>query len=158
MKDGYVVIEQTNEFIKLGYSFLKAKGFINDCGEYIPISMGDICVYLHVKQKVEYFAIEKKGEYFATQEMIARDIGLSLSSVKKSLKKFIDNGIIVCYKKKWRNYENWRYVNVKELLLYGEIPSQKGSNGRVQSVQYEDSRDEQRGHVVTPLDEIDPPF
>lgn len=155
---GYCILEKSSEFLKFRYDFLRAKGFVSQDGEYVSLSVYDVFVYLYVKQKIEYFAKEKGGEYFATQEQIANECGVSLSTVKRALKKFVDGGVLTCYKKKWRNYENWRYVDMKELTLYGEGVESHKETPTKHTDEHTDKEHPSFTDWLDNFDGIDPPY
>ena len=110
-------------FIMMEYELLEAKGFVDyrkDKPEerFVNLIANDKILYSYIKARVKYFVDEKGGEYFDTQEAIAEALNMDVKSARKSLSKFIEAGILVCEKKKFKNFLNWRYSKVKDLVLW----------------------------------------
>lgn len=110
-------------FIMMEYELLEAKGFV-DYGKdkpeerFVNLIANDKILYSYIKARVKYFVDEKGGEYFDTQEAIAEALNMDVKSARKSLSKFIEAGILVCEKKKFKNFLNWRYSKVNNLVLW----------------------------------------
>lgn len=116
-------------FIMMEYELLEAKGFVDYTKDkpeekFVNLIANDKILYAYIRARVKYFVEEKGGEYFDTQEAIADALNMDVKSARKSLSKFIKAGIIVCEKKKFRNFLNWRYSKVKDLVLW-----KKGEKG-----------------------------
>lgn len=110
-------------FIMIEYELLEAKGFVDyrkDKPEerFVNLIANDKILYSYIKARVKYFVDEKGGEYFDTQEAIAEALNMDVKSARKSLSKFIEAGILVCEKKKFKNFLNWRYSKVNDLVLW----------------------------------------
>ena len=151
------------------YELLEARGFVDYTKDkpeerFVSLIANDKLLYAYIRARVKYFVDEKGGEYFDTQEAIADALNMDVKSARKSLSKFIEAGILVCEKKKFRNFLNWRYSKVKDLVLW-----KKGEKGEPVLVEgrtvktplqpkqnYVPSKPQQ--HVPDWLDDIDEPF
>lgn len=77
-----------------------------------------------MKSRHSFFVVEKKGEYYDTQDEIAKALHIDRKTVQRRVKILMDNGIVVGKKVKSRNYLNWQYRQVKNLKLW--ILDEKG--------------------------------
>lgn len=114
-------------YIMVDYDLLKADGFFNKNHDAKSIAThsttptltpNDKIVYSYIRARLKFFVDEKKGEYYDTQESIAEALAMNISSSRKSLNKFIDCGILIASKEKFRNYSNYRYKSILELDLW----------------------------------------
>jgi hypothetical protein len=112
-------------FVMIEYELLEARGFVNQfTGEFVTLIANDKLLYAYIKARLKYFVDERKGEYFDTQEAMADALSMDVKSARKSLQKFIEAGVLVCKKEVFRNYKNWRYSKVHDLVLW-----KKGKDG-----------------------------
>ena len=103
----------------MDYDLSSASGFVSkETGEYIKLVPNDKFVYAYIRARIKFFVQEKKGEYYDTQEAIAEALNMDVKSARTCLNKFIAHGIITAEKKKFRNFSNWRYSEVKDLVLW----------------------------------------
>lgn len=106
-------------YYAMDYDLSSASGFVSkETGEYIKLVPNDKFVYAYVRARIKFFVQEKKGEYYDTQEAIAEALNMDVKSARTCLNKFIAHGIITAEKKKFRNFSNWRYSEVKDLVLW----------------------------------------
>jgi len=103
--------------LTIEFPLLRARGFLNSKGKEIPLTTKDILLYSYLKEKVNALSENNDVGYYESQEDIAESLGMSLSSAKKSLKKFVDNDIILCYKQQRHNWLEFRYSVVRPLTL-----------------------------------------
>ena len=85
-------------FIKLYSSLLKAVKVKDNTGNIcVPLSLTDKVLWMYMLSK--YLSFKSSGLlYFETQEVIARNTGLSLRSVKSSIQKIKDLSVVECKK------------------------------------------------------------
>ena len=156
-------------FIMMEYELLEAKGFVDYTKDkpeerFVNLIANDKIVYAYIRARVKYFVDEKGGEYFDTQEAIADALNMDVKSARKSLSKFIEAGILVCEKKKFRNFLNWRYSKVKDLVLWKK--GEKGKPVLMEGRTVKTSLQSKEKHVTSKpqqpvpdwLDDIDEPF
>ena len=106
-------------YYAMDYDLSSASGFVSkETGEYVKLVPNDKFVYAYVRARVKFFVDEKKGAYYDTQESIAEALNMDVKSARNCLNKFINHGIITAKKEKFRNFSNWRYSEVKEMLLW----------------------------------------
>ena len=106
-------------YYAMDYDLSSAAGFVSkETGEYIKLVPNDKFVYAYIRARIKFFVQEKKGEYYDTQEAIAEALNMDVKSARTCLNKFIAHGIITAEKKKFRNFSNWRYSEVKDLVLW----------------------------------------
>lgn len=106
-------------YYAMDYDLSSASGFVSkETGEYIKLVPNDKFVYAYIRARIKFFVQEKKGEYYDTQEAIAEALNMDVKSARTCLNKFIAHGIITAEKKKFRNFSNWRYSEVKDLVLW----------------------------------------
>ena len=106
-------------YYAMDYDLSSASGFVSkETGEYIKLVPNDKFVYAYIRARIKFFVQEKKGEYYDTQEAIAEALNMDVKSARTCLNKFIAHGIITAEKKKFRNFSNWRYSEVKGLVLW----------------------------------------
>ena len=106
-------------YYAMDYDLSSASGFVSkETGEYIKLVPNDKFVYAYIRARIKFFVQEKKGEYYDTQEAIAEALNMDVKSARTCLNKFITHGIITAEKKKFRNFSNWRYSEVKDLVLW----------------------------------------
>lgn len=106
-------------YYAMDYDLSSASGFVSkETGEYIKLVPNDKFIYAYVRARIKFFVQEKKGEYYDTQEAIAEALNMDVKSARTCLNKFIAHGIITAEKKKFRNFSNWRYSEVKDLVLW----------------------------------------
>lgn len=106
-------------YYAMDYDLSSAAGFVSkETGEYVKLVPNDKFVYAYVRARVKFFVEEKKGAYYDTQEAIAEALNMDVKSARNCLNKFIKHGIITAKKDKFRNFSNWRYSEVKEMLLW----------------------------------------
>lgn len=103
--------------LTIEFPLLRARGFLNSKGKEIPLTTKDILLYSYLKERVESLSQNNIEGYYESQEDIASSLGLSLSSIRRSLKKFVDNDIILCYKQQRHNWLEFRYSVVRPLTL-----------------------------------------
>ena len=106
-------------YYAMDYDLSSASGFVSkETGEYIKLVPNDKFVYAYIRARIKFFVQEKNGEYYDTQEAIAEALNMDVKSARTCLNKFIAHGIITAEKKKFRNFSNWRYSEVKDLVLW----------------------------------------
>lgn len=106
-------------YYTMDYDLSAASGFVSkETGEYIKLVPNDKFVYAYVRARVKFFVDQKKGAYYDTQEAIAEALNMDVKSARNCLNKFIKHGVITAKKEKFRNFSNWRYSDVKEMLLW----------------------------------------
>ena len=106
-------------YYAMDYDLSRSSGFVSKkTGEYIKLVPNDKFVYAYIRARIKFFVQEKKGEYYDTQEAIAEALNMDVKSARTCLNKFIAHGIITAEKKKFRNFSNWRYSEVKDLVLW----------------------------------------
>lgn len=106
-------------YYAMDYDLSSASGFVSkETGEYVRLVPNDKFVYAYVRARVKFFVEEKKGAYYDTQEAIAEALNMDVKSARNCLNKFIKHGIITAKKEKFRNFSNWRYSEVKEMVLW----------------------------------------
>ena len=106
-------------YITVDYDLLKADGFVNkETGEFVKLIANDKLLYSYLKARIKYFVIERRGEYYDTQESIANACGMNVTSARKGLAKFRDNGILEAKLQPFKNYNNWRYSRLHNLELW----------------------------------------
>ena len=112
-------------FVAVPYDLLKADGYVNKDGDFIPLSLIEKMIYSYVYSRWKYFVKEKKGDYYDTQESIADGLNIDRRSVMRKLKQFMEEGIVKGEKVKFSNYMNWKYTNISELKLWKEVDGKK---------------------------------
>ena len=106
-------------YYAMDYDLSASAGFVSkETGEYVKLVPNDKFVYAYVRARVKYFVDEKKGSYYDTQEAIADALNMDVKSARNCLNKFIKHGIITAKKEKFRNFSNWRYSEVTEMVLW----------------------------------------
>lgn len=109
-------IKDVNPYIIIEYDLLAAEAFVSkQTGKAVKLLPNDKLLYCYMRARIKYFVDQKKGEYFDTQESIADALSMNPSSAKASLAKFIENGILIGEKKKFKNFMNWRYEKLLAL-------------------------------------------
>ena len=106
-------------YYAMDYDLSRASGFVSKkTGEYIKLVPNDKFVYAYIRARIKFFVHEKKGEYYDTQEAIADALNMDVKSARNCLNKFINHGVIYAKKEKFRNFSNWRYSEVQEMVLW----------------------------------------
>lgn len=112
-------------FIALSYDLCRAAGYVSETtGEFVEMTWVDKALYSLMKSRHSFFVVEKKGDYYDTQEEIAKALYVDRKTVQRRVKILMDNGIVVGRKVKSRNYLNWQYHQVKNLKLW--VPNESG--------------------------------
>lgn len=112
-------------FIALSYDLCRAAGYVSETnGELVEMTWVDKTLYSLMKSRHSFFVVEKKGDYYDTQEEIAKALYVDRKTVQRRVKILMDNGIVIGRKVKSRNYLNWQYHQVKNLTLW--VPSENG--------------------------------
>lgn len=112
-------------FIALNYDLCRAVGYVSETtGEFVEMTWVDKALYALMKSRHSFFVLEKKGDYYDTQEEIAKALYIDRKTAQRRIKIFMDNGVVIGKKVKSRNYLNWQYHQVKNLKLW--IPNEQG--------------------------------
>lgn len=105
-------------YITVDISLLRSEGFVCPVsGELVRLTGNDKLLYSYMRNRIDFFVTRQGGEYFDTQSSIADALNLNITSVRKGLTKFQKSGILVAEKIKFRNYWNWRYLEILPLVL-----------------------------------------
>ena len=110
--------KQDSRFLAISYDLLNAVGFIDSEGNQVELTLTDKLIYAHMKSRFDYFKIEKKSDYYDTQEAIADQLNIDRTTVVRRLKRLVASGAVVGFKKKHKNYHNWNYTSIPKLKLY----------------------------------------
>lgn len=145
-------------FFPVGYDLMCCDGFVDKDGKEIALSLHDKIVYSYLKARIGYFVNERKGDYFDTQEKIAYSLSFAVNTVRKSIKKFFDAGVLQGYKAKWNNYENWRYVSIEDLKTYRKNDINKEKRESAEKTPANKTAGDTYVDWLDNFDGIDPPF
>lgn len=96
-----------DKFIKLPLSVLGVSKIGNT-----TISPADKLVYSFLLSRLRYFVWEEGGEYYETQEEIAKALGMDVQVVRRSILKWISLGILKATKKRHQGRQKWVYNNI----------------------------------------------
>lgn len=110
--------KQDSRFLAISYDLLNAVGFIDQEGNQVPLTLTDKIIYSHMKSRFDYFRVEKKSDYYDTQEAIADALNIDRTTVVRRLKRLIKHGAIIGFKKKNKNFQNWNYTSIPKIKLY----------------------------------------
>lgn len=110
--------KQDSRFLAISYDLLNAAGFIDSEGTQVELTLTDKIIYAHMKSRFDYFKIEKKSDYYDTQEAIAEALSIDRTTVVRRLKRLLKHGAVVGFKKKHKNFQNWNYTSIPKLTLY----------------------------------------
>ena len=105
-------------FIQVERKLLRAAGFISEDGELVPITPTDKWLYVYIRDRVNFFVNERKGNYFETHETISEATATARKTVVRFVDKFITAGVIVAKKEKKGRYYGYSYKVVHPLNLY----------------------------------------
>lgn len=72
-------------------------------GAEVDWSHSHTILLLYMKDRAEHFK-RQGAEYFDNQETLAREVGMSVASVKRRLKEFYDLGAVLVTKKKLKGF------------------------------------------------------
>lgn len=124
----------SKRFVAFDYDILSANGYVlqKDVvdkdgqvllakGSHIKITPADKMIYSLMLSRYKYFVLEKKSQYYDTQEAIGQSLCIERRTVLEKLKVLMQNGVIEGVKKKFSNYMSWNYTKINELVLYWEV-------------------------------------
>lgn len=112
------IVDVQGRFLKVGYSFLRGTHIVDrNTGEFISVSMTDKILYLFMKQRWEYF-LSIGNRYYDSQESLAKYLGVSRPTIRRSLDKLSSAGYILSHKEKVKGWESIVYDRIFDLELY----------------------------------------
>lgn len=117
-------------FLKIDIELLMSNEVFNLEGEGVSFSLTDKVVYSYMLMRIGYFCWEKKGEYFDTQDDIAKVLGIDVQPVRRSIKKMIDMGILKGRKIRYDGRIKWVYTDIVPLDELKISCKQKVSSGQ----------------------------
>ncbi|YCH22943.1 helix-turn-helix domain-containing protein [Pseudomonas sp. D1-3] len=84
----------TEIFLKLPHTILSATRFVSlATEERLPLSANDKIIFLYMKGRHDYFT-GQGNQYFDSQQAIASACGLSVATVKRTIKALRDHGYL----------------------------------------------------------------
>lgn len=107
-------------FIKVGKDLIKSWGFVSPkTGELIPLTLIDKIIYSYLVHRFHMFVNIQQGDFYETQESIARECNTSRRKVTELIKTLIDNEVVFAV----RGFKgNWVYKVIRPLVLCKEKP------------------------------------
>lgn len=96
-----------DKFLKLPFSVLGVSKWKD-----ISISPADKLVYSFLLSRIRYFVWEQGGEYYETQEEMAKALGMDVQVVRRSVLKWINLGVVKATKSRHQGRQKWVYHNI----------------------------------------------
>lgn len=109
--------EKQDQFLMIPYKLLRAVGYVKPDGECVKMTLTEKIIYAHIKNRFEFFKSLGK-EYYDTQQAIADVCNMDIKSVGKIVRKFMDEGLVTAYKKRFNGFPKNVYTHVPTLVLY----------------------------------------
>lgn len=104
-----------DNFVKLPIQVMSITDITDKDGVVIPFSAADKLVYCYMLSRIRYFCWECKGEYFDKQEDMAKELGIGLQVVRRSIKKLVDCDVLIGKKIRREGRLKWVFSNIKDI-------------------------------------------
>lgn len=114
-----------NTFTNIGDHLLMCNGVVSKDGDVIKVTAADKLILAFMHHRWLYFTIEKKSEYWDSQQYIALRTGNNVKTVERCIAKMTKAGVVIAEKRfdKKKKHNKWfwlSFADVKYVVLDGD--------------------------------------